>query len=570
MADLKASVVLNLVGNLDRRAREFSRSIGQMSSQGQRHLGRLNRSFQLLGKGIDRLGNRYTALATGAAGVGTLRYLATLERRFTRLGIQSNKTASQMEALKKEIFDIARAKDIQSDPAEITAAIEAIVEKTGDLDFAAQNIRNIGLAIQATGAEGRAIGEILAEFQKMKIRNPDEILRAIDTLNVQGKEGAFTLENLAALGPRVITAYSSSVKGARSGTEVLREMGAALQAIRMGTGSSEQAATAFEALLRSLSDPQKLKQLKKLKIQVFDPDEMKKGNEVLRPINQLMLEILEKTKGRKTILGQVFDAEAVRAFNALSPEDMARFMAATGDGTTTMNDSARAAKDFAGAMQALSTSWKKFADGNLTKHIQSLATWLNSLEPGTVDRWLKIGGGLALIGAAAVVGKKAWGAGRSIKNGIGHVLNGGAGGAAGAGSGMPAGVTPVYVVNFPGAALPGSTPPGGHRGGGGRILGGLQRAGMVAGAGAAGYAVGSAVYNNALAGNTVGDKIGAAVARSLAFLRLPGAREAVANMERYEGTIKLQIDDQRTRVSGMRSSRGLDLEVDSGRMGVGY
>ena len=39
----------------------------------------------------------------------------------------------------------------------------------------------------------------------MDIKAPEEVLKAIDVLNVQGKSGAFTLQNLAALGPRVIT-----------------------------------------------------------------------------------------------------------------------------------------------------------------------------------------------------------------------------------------------------------------------------------------------------------------------------------------------------------------------------
>ncbi len=239
------------------------------------------------------------------------RQLANLQRRFTRLGIQANKTTAEMNALKNEIYDTARAPDIRVDPSQITSAIEEIVEKTGNLDFARANIRNIALALQATGAEGTAIGGIMAELEKMDIKDPRKVLEAIDTLNVQGKEGAFTLQNLAALGPRVITAYASAVKGGRDGADTLKEMGAALQVIRMGTGSSEQAATAFERLLAELQNVEKLKKLEAEGIQVFDPKQP--GAEIMRPINEILLEILEKTKGLSASSPSWFDGTLVHS-----------------------------------------------------------------------------------------------------------------------------------------------------------------------------------------------------------------------------------------------------------------
>ncbi len=312
------------------------------------------------------------------------RQLANLQRRFTRLGIQANKTTAEMNALKNEIYDTARAPDIRVDPSQITSAIEEIVEKTGNLDFARANIRNIALALQATGAEGTAIGGIMAELEKMDIKDPRKVLEAIDTLNVQGKEGAFTLQNLAALGPRVITAYASAVKGGRDGADTLKEMGAALQVIRMGTGSSEQAATAFERLLAELQNVEKLKKLEAEGIQVFDPKQP--GAEIMRPINEILLEILEKTKGRRTLLGQIFGDESIRSFNALSIERIQKFMKAHGSGATTMRDSARAANDAAGALQNLYTSWQKFADTTLTDPINDLADTLNYLGEGGLGK----------------------------------------------------------------------------------------------------------------------------------------------------------------------------------------
>ncbi|MDQ7010915.1 MAG: hypothetical protein Q9M29_03755, partial [Mariprofundaceae bacterium] len=355
-----------------------------------------------------RLGNRYTAagMAAGLAVAG--KQVMDMQRRFTRLGIQANQPIEKMDALKNRIWEVAQAPDIRIDPDQITSAITEIVEKTGDLDFAEQNIRNIGLALQATGADGSAIGGIMAEFRKMGIKAPQDVLKAIDTLNVQGKEGAFTLQNLAALGPRVFSAYNSVVKGSRDGIRVIREMGAVLQVIRMGTGSSEQAATVFERLIAETTNIDKLKKLNAAGIQVFDPRQP--GAEAMRPLNEILLEILDKSKGRRTVLGQIFGDEAIRAFNALNVERMQKFMRIQGDGLATMHDSARAARDATAAMQALYTAWKRFADKKLTGPIQSMADTLNELGSNNV---IEAVADVALAGGAAYAGRKMYKAGKA-------------------------------------------------------------------------------------------------------------------------------------------------------------
>lgn len=522
--------------------------MGKMSERGRRHLTALSRTADVTGRMLDRMGNRYTALLTGAAGLGTAKMVVSLQQRFTRLGIQANASADEVARLKREIFEAAQAPDIRVDPSQITSAIEAIVEKTGDLQFARDNIRNIGLAIQATGAEGGAIGEILAEFQKMGVKAPQEVLKAIDLLNVQGKEGAFTLQNLAALGPRVITAYTAT---GRNGTKALTEMGAALQMIRMGTGSSEQAATAFEALLRTLTDPDKIKKLQQIAgIQVFDPAKLAAGEKVLRPINELMTEIVEKSKGDRTKLGAIFDAEAMRAFNQAGGEfmrtgrvdTMSKFMQVQADGKATMADSARAAKDAGAALQSLYTAWQKFADSELTGPIQSLADALNSVEPGTVDRWMQIGKWGALLLGGAVLTRK-------VTKGLGGLFGKGAAGAAGMGGlgGLPLPL-PVYVVNKHMSLSPdawGGSPTGGTAGKTGKAGGMLKRfggmsllgrAGAVGAAGYGGWEVGSWINRNFIEGTEVGDKIGESVARALAFLGNQEAKVAIEINQKGEVT----------------------------------
>jgi len=318
MTEMRASVLVDLAGNLEREAKKFQRALGQVGRQGARDLQRLERPLNRVQRGLSRFG-RHALVAGGAAiavgGTLALRNAMRIEERRERLGVQAKKTTAEMEAVWDRITKAAG--NVNLDPKELLGAVEAIVERTGDLDFATANLGNLANALQATGAGGEAIGGIAAELQKMDIRGPEAVAEALDILNAQGKQGAFTLQNLAALGPRVFAAYAASGRG---GMEAIREMGAALQMIRQGTGSSEQAATAFEALMRTLQDADKVKVLQEGGIQLFDPEALKRGEEVLRPVNELMGEIIRAAGGKGTILSQIFDAEAMRAFNTALAE----------------------------------------------------------------------------------------------------------------------------------------------------------------------------------------------------------------------------------------------------------
>ncbi len=440
-AELEANVVVDLVGNLQRQAQVYSESLRQFSTNGSRHLSRFSRVSTAAYRQFDRLGNRVTAFASGAAAVATARTLLTMEERFARLGVQSNKSADDIKALQQQIFSISQQPDIRIDPSQLTSAVEEIVEKTGDLEFAKNHLNDLALAISATGGAGSDIGGIGAEFQKAKI----PLREALDILITQGKEGAFTLQNLAAMGPRVVTAFTAV------GRSDMREMGAVLQVIRQGVGSAEQATTAFEALLRTLTDADKVKLLNNSGIQVFED----KAQTKLRSITELMQEIVEKSGGSKTRLSNVFDAESMRAFNTALTEfnqngsitSLERFLSIQADANQINIDSQRIAITTAGAMRFLKSAWVQFADANLTKPINDLATTLTNLKPEEVQEYFGHAATGVKVLAGAIVASKLIGLVGGIAGGL-RSLKSAAGGKGGLG-GAAANLTPipVFVVN---------------------------------------------------------------------------------------------------------------------------
>lgn len=596
---LDASVIVDLNGNLRQNAAQYQNALGAMSRNGSKHLSVLQRTTARLDRTMNRLGNRWVALASGGAMVAAGRNTIKLEDRFERLGIQANRSSKEMDSLKQEIFDIANQSNIRIDMGELTGAVEEIIEKTGDLDFARNNIENLAMTISATAAEGKSIGGIAAEFQKMGIIDPKGVREALDILITQGKEGAFTLQNLAALGPRVVTAYTAT---GRTGLGAIREMGAALQVIRQATGNSEQAATSFEALMRVLSKADKVKALRKGGIQVFEPEQLKKGKEVLRPINELMVEIIKAAGGKGTILDSVIgDSEALRAFKAAISEfnvsgdikSLDRFMSLQADGSNLFNDSARAANTTAAAIRSMATAGQAFADSELDSLIENIGDAIGELDHANLLQAMETAKDLAIAIGAVIVGYK----GMRLAKGLaesGKRLGNGPGGALGDVASMAAPI-PVFVVNnLPGAA---------GVGGGGKAKGGAAAPGKVgkiakvgslamrtgaagigvAGAGALGYGLGSMI-NKMVEGSAFYDWVGATAARIMALgsneaaeaVRLNGDKHSVyggtgwANDEGKEATrVELELGAEASRLLNAKvvHKAGTDVDV-SGSMGA--
>lgn len=440
MSDIRAGVLLSLKDQFSAGLRRAGTEASGFGSSVVSALDKVNSATSGVSAKLAGLG---LTVGAGFAVNGVI----DLQARMERLGTAMNAPTEKMDELKQKIFAAAQSPDIKIDPSSIIDAIDQIGERTGDMKFAEENIRSIGLAIQATGATGDDIGGLFAEFQKMGM-GADESRRALDALTKQGKEGAFTLQNLAGLGPRTISAYAAT---GRSGETALREMGAALQVIRMGTGSSEQAATAFEAVMRNLTDPAKQKELKKLGVTVRD----QAGQ--FKPVTAIMSDIVVKSKGSIEKIGSLFDAEAVRGFNsAISEykrtggvESLQKFLAMQSDGSMVLADSARNAHTLKANIQNLQGAFAKFADKNLTGPLESVAATLNNLaeDPEKVQRvFMGVAAGIAAVtavkGLATVVGL--------VSN-----LKGLKGGKTSLGltAGLAGGAQPVLVTNWPAGGL---------------------------------------------------------------------------------------------------------------------
>ena len=474
------------VARATRGAASYGRALGRAAAQSRR-LGNVGRAA---GKGLDFVANKYTALV-GAVGFGaTIRQVGNLQERFVRLGIQANKSKEEIDALKEAIYETALSDGVRVDAGELTAAVETIVEKTGDLDLARDNLRNMAVAIQASGATGGDIGAMVANmFDKYGIRDGEAVLRMLDRFVEQGKFAAFALKDQATQSERLMAAYAGV---GRSGEAGASEQGALVQMFRKGTGSAEQAVTAFERTIAELRS--KSEDVEGLGIEVWDPDALAEGKREMRAVTDVLKELIVATNGDVKSLGEIFGEESIRGVQVLAAEfnktggfkTLDDLMTAGGTGKAIDADANRASRIFNQALGSLGTAWERFAETRLTGPIDTVATAISALGADGADVAFTVGTiGAGLLGA--VVAARKLGIGRLFSRGRGGAAAGGVGAA---GLGAAGGVTPVYVTNMPAGGL-GATGGRGRarrgRAGRGR-LGGAQFSGAGAGRGMSGTA----------------------------------------------------------------------------------
>ncbi|EGU38369.1 phage tail tape measure protein [Vibrio scophthalmi] len=458
-SELNASIRLNLTGNLTERSRLYQREMKSMARETRLSFQIMNtaskQAMRGINAGLDSMGSRYAGFAASLAGGVSFRNAITLERRMNRIGVQAEISAEQVKKLQDEVYNTAMDKDIAIDPRELLSAIEAIVTRTGDLEYARKNMEALGQAIQATGAMGGDIGGLVAELKKLEVT---DVSRGLNILVAQGKAGAVEAKDLAQLGPRLLSAYAAT---GRQGESAIVELGAAMQVLNSATGTPDVAATTFEALLGDLQNPQKQRQLAMSGINIYEKNEQ--GRDVLRDLPSIMTDIVTKFDGNMVRIGMIFGDEARRGFNQISAEmikkeqvdSFNKFAQLDVNFNQIFEDSKRIASDSTGGLQRLATSWDFFINNQLNEPLSDLASTLRNMNTETVQSAYNIGKWVAAIGGATLIMRKIgvfkgaswlWNRYRKGKNGsplggMGELGN--------------MGVQRVFVVNMPGSGFGG-------------------------------------------------------------------------------------------------------------------
>ncbi|HBZ6109569.1 MULTISPECIES: phage tail tape measure protein [Klebsiella pneumoniae complex] len=458
---LTTEILINLAGNLTAKARQYGSNMSEFARRNERAMNVVKATTAAAGRGLDALGNRYTTLIAGFAGSAMLRDFAATDRRITRMGLAAEKTKKEMSEMFSGIQDAAIK--FRVDDSELTGAIEKVGTVTGDIDFGNRNREIIAPSLAASGSDGESIGALFAQFQKFNVTDEKDTLKAMDTLNQLGKEGAFELKDIAERGVKAFSMYAAA--GA-TGVKAIKDVGVALESAVDATGDTTTASTAVENLIRDLQLPKVVKELRRNGINVFGKD----GK--MRSLPTLMEEIAKKSgsKGAETqsarLLGAGFNQDSILLLSSVTSgkgaENLKRYNGVVADGQGILKDAAYAAKDFTSSMSALNTTWHQFANGNLAEPVQELADAINSVDQKTVQNWLETGKQIAIAVAGVIAARKAF----QIGKGVWDLFGGGKskGIPKGVSDVFGSGVMPVYVVNMGSGGMGGGPDVGGPGG----------------------------------------------------------------------------------------------------------
>jgi hypothetical protein len=393
MAELKTSVAFSLKDLFSPGMKKAAGAAGDFAGKTLGAIDKVDKAISGTGAKLAAFG---LTLSVGAAAKGVIE----LDHRMTRLGISANASADEVSKLKQVIFDAAQAPDIKVDPSSIISGIDVIINKTNDLQYAQDNIRNIGLAIQATGESGESIGDIFSEFNRFKYTS-EQITKIMNDMVAQSNAGSFSLAEFAKAAPQIFSDLNA--RGLGTAPENIIKANAALQVINAGTKNPTKAVAAFNSVLGEIYDPQNRNNLRRLGIDVKD---LETGE--FRDLNDIMLDIAEKSKNPRyaNMLDRMFNGNSMQAIRSYIShgERMNETLNDLGDTTGLLQkQSANMANTMQANIQNLQTAFNKFADSNLTKPLENLTGLLNKLseDPERLQRVFK---GIAIgIGAIAAV-----------------------------------------------------------------------------------------------------------------------------------------------------------------------
>ncbi len=446
---LSTEIVINLAGNLTAKARQYGANMSQFARNHQKAMRLVKATTEAAGRGLDTLGNRYTAMIAGFGGGMTLKGLTDFDAQIRRAGTNAKLTDEQVSRLRKNIRETARMSDIRLSAQVLLEGQDALYGLTGKPEFVEKNIRNQGLATQAFGTVPQDVAALMAQMSEKQIEDPQEVEDMFDRFYHQFSIGSVGVDQLARVSAKLFSIYTGG------GKEAMAQLGALEQMLAKTTGSADEAVTALNSIWSEVTRKDNIKFLKRNGVDVLDPVTGKP-----RLPYDVIRDVVRRAKFDEQKLQDVFGDTSMRGLRALSGEDALqlteKMIYAPVESGAMRKAAEKNAQSFQSAMQSLKNEYEVFAEKNLAKPVQELADALNSVDQNTVQNWLQVGKYMAIALGGIIAIRKTYQFGKTIHD----IMN-----PKGKGKGIPGGITdvfgsgvmPVYVVNMGSGGMNGNT-----------------------------------------------------------------------------------------------------------------
>jgi len=435
MAEINAGVRLSLKDQFSSGMKGAGQSVKDFGSTALGAVDKVNKAFSGLAGTLAAVG---VTIGVGAA----VKTYIDLDDRIVRIGTDIGASAKQANELKRSLYAVAQDPSIKMGTDSLMAAMETFSGKNFDTDFIQDNLRDVGIAMKATGATGEEMANFFIESYK-KGMDKDAIKKSLDNMSVIGDQlhNQFSLSAFTQALPGLEAVNTLLGKSAMNTTELFT----AMNILGAGTKSPQRAVAAYSSIVNELADPRKQEALYKMGVKVRDGSgEFRNIAEILQDISATVGDTDNFDNLTTVFSGAAMDA--IQAYNKFGK--LADGLENLGDTTGELEKKAASnASSLKSNLANLQTAFMGFADQRLTGPLQKLTELFNKLaeDPGKIEKILW--GITAALGAMAAI-KITAGVASFVSNlkGIqsGKVdLSGAAGGGAG---------IPVHVTNWGGEA----------------------------------------------------------------------------------------------------------------------
>lgn len=438
----KTQFIVDLVGNVTSRARQFGDSIRRFGADGSRSMKLFTSTVNGANGILDKFDNKLVGFVTGGGLAMAGKKVADHQQVMTELGTQYNLTADQVNELDAAISKVAAHRRLSS--GDLTLATNAFLNQTNDFDAAISQLDNIALTIKGIGIEANTAGSKIGDMFNIGYNSPEKVRKWLDGIATSTQFGTGNItEHFTAL-PDM--GKNSAWKSQQDQMQMLAIMRLANQEF----DDPAQAASATKGFFEIFTNKEKQKILKqKGGISVKDK------NGKLKSPADLLKEINAAAYNKERNLKDVFDGDTLKLAmiftdpkkqNLLeSKSNPANIQDGLMDEKATQN-----VQTFNGALVSLTNAGERFAQLKLAKPIQDLADAINDLTPEELDKYAERIEKAAMAIGAVVAARYAFRGGKKIYDfAQGFRTTGGSGGNGDGGLGGASGdVVPVYVTNW--------------------------------------------------------------------------------------------------------------------------
>jgi TP901 family phage tail tape measure protein len=205
---LKTSLIIDLAGNLQARARQNGAALEGMAKRGQAAIRSMQSAASTLGKGLDNMAGKYTAMIGGGAAVykaaQAVKAAANLDHALERIRSTAGAGADDVSVLRKELYEMA--KQTGQSPTDLLQGFSSLIASGQTWEAALASIKAINPAMAVTGASADTLASVLNVVQeafKLDMSDLAQAKLALDQMTVAGRLGNAELENLASIVSRV-------------------------------------------------------------------------------------------------------------------------------------------------------------------------------------------------------------------------------------------------------------------------------------------------------------------------------------------------------------------------------